>query len=78
MIYDNVGFWKGVRIEDFDPTSIMIAGGDGAGEDMDVLLWDNCPLPQLPKDNSDNVLLLTLDNLLLSCGGNSHTDLQLP
>jgi len=69
---NSVGFLKDVRIEDFDPTSIMVVGGSGAGKDVGLLFQDNCPLPQLQDANSDNVLLLTPDNLLLSCGGDSH------
>ena len=68
----SVGFLKGVRIEDFDPTSIMIAGGAGAEEDVDLLFQDNCPLPKLPTANDDHVLLLTPENSMLSCGGDAH------
>ena len=69
---ESVGFLKGVRIEGFDPTSILHVGGAGAEKHVGLLFQDNCPLPPLPNANSDHVLLLTPENLLLSCGGDAH------
>ena len=65
------GFLRGVQIENFDPNSMLVAGGTGAGKHVEVFFQDKCPVPQLPKANGGHCLVVTPDNILLSCGGDA-------
>jgi len=75
------GFLKGLKVQNIDPTSIIVAGGVSFSppsfsdefNNVDVIFQDKCYLPQMSDNNVGPNLVLTPDRVLLRCGGSSQS-----